>query len=743
MSQNIEQIIAQLNERQTEAVNITEGPLLVVAGAGSGKTKMLTVRIAHLVENRQVDPSTILAVTFTNKAAREMRERVRDMIYNADEVTLTTFHSFCCLLMRRWSVHAGFAEGFTIYDESDSEKLIKQVIKSSGVDSSRYSPRSVLSAISQAKNELIKPDHYLEFAGAGPGAATIHKLYHAYQKMLEQNQAADFDDLIFKTYYMLVEDPELLERLQNRYRYFLVDEYQDTNHAQYKLISLISAKTRNLCVVGDEDQSIYSWRGATIRNIRDFEKDFHGATVVLLEQNYRSTQIILDAATAVIRNNKSAHPKKLWTDKKEGEPVSFFRARDDRTEAEMVVKRILALRQRGYNLTDFAVLFRMNSLSRQVEQALKRNRIEYDMTGGTKFFDRREVKDILAYLKVINNPHDSISLERIIAVPRRGIGAGTLSKITSDNQIPLWEAIAGEGTSSPDSRVGKFFRLILEFMEAAEEMRVSDLCRKIISEIKYEDFLRKNDPETAEDRVNNVQSLVSDIRYQEVDNPELKLADYLANTALHAAIDNIDESADRVHLLTMHNAKGLEFPVVFIMAMEEGIFPHHSSKEAPEELEEERRLAYVGMTRAQERLILSASTSRMMYGNWGRNPVSRFVPEVPAHLFEGYKEKSTPTQTRSTLSKGGVSYGKPTFNMRASSAEQHKNSPENDDCTGTEAGTMLNLKPGVKVMHSVFGHGMVEKTLGTSLADFRVSIRFDKPGRKTLLLQYATLRVIK
>ena len=420
----IEKTIAKLNERQQEAVRITEGPLLVVAGAGSGKTRMLTVRIAHLIENCQVDPSAILAVTFTNKAAKEMRERVRDLVAGAERVTLTTFHSFCCLLLRRWHKYAGFADGFTIYDESDSEKLMKNVLKEHKIDTKRMTPRSVLELISSAKNELIGPEEYLGFAGQTTNTQNTAKIYAAYQNQLMQNQAVDFDDLIFKAYYLLRNNPDLLQKLQNQYRYFLIDEYQDTNHAQYRLISLISSNSRNLCVVGDEDQSIYSWRGATIRNIQDFAKDFDGAQIVKLEQNYRSTQNILDAAGAVIANNKSAHPKRLWTEQQGGELLTFQRAGDDREEAEWIVRKIQALRNEGRQSGDFALLFRMNSLSRPIEQALQRAGLPYDITGGLKFFDRREVKDILAYLRVIDNPKDSISLERIINTPKRGIEIG-------------------------------------------------------------------------------------------------------------------------------------------------------------------------------------------------------------------------------------------------------------------------------------------------------------------------------
>ncbi|GAB4282867.1 MAG: DNA helicase PcrA [Candidatus Rifleibacteriota bacterium] len=759
MYNSIESNLSILNDRQRQAVEITEGPLLVIAGAGSGKTRMLTVRIAYLVEKCNVDPESILAVTFTNKAAREMRERVRQMVSGAERITLTTFHSFCCLLMRKWSKYAGFQNGFTIYDEADSEKLMKSILKKRKIDPKKYSPKNILNHISQAKNEIVGPEEYKAFVGGGSAKAElIQGIYKDYQDALMQNQAVDFDDLIFKTYLMLKNNPELLDRLQSQYKYFLVDEYQDTNHAQYKLVSLISSGTGNLCVVGDEDQSIYSWRGATIRNIQDFEKDFPGAKVVKLEQNYRSTQNILDAASEVISRNVSAHPKRLWTDKSGGEPLTFYRAGDDREEAEWVVSRIMNIMKSGYSYSDFAVLFRMNSLSRTVEQVLQRNNIPYEMTGGTKFFDRREVKDILAYLRFIENQRDSISLERIINTPRRGIGPGTVDKLSEGGKVSLWDGVAAEGSKAPDSRVGKFFRLMLDLLEASEHLRVSQLCKKIIDDIDYLEYMQNDDPDTAAERENNVQALVSDIKYQEEDNPDLTLSEYLATAALHSDQDDIHEELQKVHLLTLHNAKGLEFPVVFLMGMEEGIFPHHSSKESPEELEEERRLAYVGMTRAKELLILSASRRRMMFGSWIENPVSRFVTEVPTHLFSsassvkpsrqafhtvaGRKNIANAASIPGAVSSKIVSRG-PTINAGVKWAAERKKAKELNDSTGTENGTMINLLPGVSVIHDVFGHGTVVATEGATLADFRVTVNFDSKGRKTLLLQYANLRVIK
>ena len=762
MINSINATLENLNDRQREAVQITEGPLLVVAGAGSGKTRMLTVRIAYLIECCNVDPSEILAVTFTNKAAKEMKERVAGLVSGASAVTLTTFHAFCCMLLRRWSKYAGFEKGFTIYDESDSDKLMKNCLKELKYDTKTFPPKYCLEAISRAKNELIGPENYLESCshGVGPTDIAVQKAYEAYQSALFKNQAVDFDDLIFKAFYMLNNNPELLERLQKDYKYFLVDEYQDTNQAQYRLIRLLSSKTRNLCVVGDEDQSIYSWRGATIRNIQEFANDFPGAKVVKLEQNYRSTQVILDAASDVISHNNSVHPKRLWTDKKGGELIKYYRATDDREESNWIVSQIKKLINEGRNPGDIALLYRMNSLTRTTEQALQRERIPYEITGGTKFFDRREVKDILAYLRVIDNTADSISLERIINTPKRGIGAAAIDKLYEKGDKNLWDGVSKEAAEKPNSKTGSFYKQIIKFMEAASELKVHELCKYIIDEIDYFQYLQKDDPETRKKQKNNVESLVSDIRYQEMDNPDLKLHDYLSTVALHADADDVDEKSQKVHLMTFHNAKGLEFPVVFMVAMEEKIFPHSRSENTPEELEEERRLAYVGITRAKELLYLTAASKRMMFGQFNSNLTSRFISEIPKDLREdiqtGYasggmssrygNEGFTKTYQVPSRNSFGTrpksSSGSPfTFSAQTKWVSSPKsNETIKDD---TEPGTMVNIKEGVSVIHNVFGHGKVMAVSGSSLDDFKMTINFERVGTKTLLLQYASVRVIK
>ncbi len=772
MNHAFEQALAGLNPRQREAVALTQGPVLVIAGAGSGKTRMLTVRIAYLIERERVPPSSILALTFTNKAAREMRERVQRLIPGAGhEVTLSTFHAFCCGLLRRWSAVAGYPEGFTIYDEDDTEKLMKGVLEDLGLDPKKYSPRKMLNLISQLKNELVEPDGYQPTL---PDDEKVLAVYRRYQARLFESKALDFDDLLLVAFRVLSTQPELLAKFHRRYRYFLVDEYQDTNHAQYRLLQLFARESGNLCVVGDEDQSIYSWRGATIRNIQEFEKDFPGTRVVLLDQNYRSTQRILDAAGALIARNRRAHTKHLWTERTGGEPLTFQLAADDREEAEWVAGRIARLRDQGMPLRSFAVLFRMNSLSRSLEQALNRFGIPYEVTGGTKFFHRREVKDVLAYLRVIANPYDAVSLARIINTPRRGIGKTLLEKL--EREGPLWEGVQKHAAASPKGKVADFFELVQSWRELAGRASVFSLVRSVLDRTGYLDWLGSDDPDTAEERQENVDSLVSDIRAQEEDNPDLGLRGYLEQVALQADVDGLDEQADRVHLMTLHNAKGLEFPVVFMVAMEEGVFPHYSSQSEPSELEEERRLAYVGMTRAMQRLFLSAARRRMVFGTWKDNLVSRFITELPREGFgEGAPRTPasagpgpTPGWRQSPGVPGGAPGNRHPWRSRTPATDEEAGGagvaassrpvgpavpvdpqavwvdrrPAAPGPGESSAATMLNAVPGAEVVHQIFGRGRVLATEGASLGDFRLTINFKNVGKKTLLLQYANLRVI-
>jgi len=740
MNHAFEQALAGLNPRQREAVGLTTGPILVIAGAGSGKTRMLTVRIAWLVEREGVLPSNILAVTFTNKAAREMRERVLQLIPGSgSDVTLSTFHSFCCGLLRRWSAHAGFPDGFTIFDEDDSEKLMKSAITELHLDLKDFAPKKMLSLISQAKNDLVEP---ADFKPVHLHSDTLIEIYRKYQAKLTENRALDFDDLLMLCWKLLSTHPDLLEKFHKRYTYFLVDEYQDTNHAQYRLLKLFAQNTGNLCVVGDEDQSIYSWRGATIRNIQEFEKDFPGTRLVCLDQNYRSTQRILDAAGALISHNVRTHVKNLWTDTQGGEPLSFNHASDDREEADWVVGQIRAMADRGAGLRNFAVLFRMNSLSRSIEQSLTRFGIPYEVTGGTKFFHRREVKDVLGYLRVIANPHDSVSLARIINTPRRGIGKTLLAKMEAEG--PLWESIVEHAKAGTKGKIAQFHDMIAEWRDRSPDESLFALVKSILDKTEYLNYLSDTDPDTAEERRGNIDSLVSDIRYQEEADPELGLRGYLEKVSLQSDVDDLDENTDRVHLLTLHNAKGLEFPVVFMIAMEEGIFPHYSAHAEPSELEEERRLAYVGMTRARERLLLSAARRRMVFGTWKPGIISRFLTEIPRSVFEGtpstHSAPSNPSirsENYSTLEAVPV---RQTLFEGSTWVQGSRSSRSDRDSVPASMG---NIHPGTEVFHPVFLHGKVLATEGESLGDFRLTIFFKKVGKKTLLLQYANLKVIQ
>lgn len=726
MSYRLKKALEELNPRQRETVEITEGPLLIIAGAGSGKTRALTVRIAFLIEEHKVPPESILAVTFTNKAARQMQERLQQLIpETAKLLTITTFHSFCCRLLRRWANHLGYDHGFTIYDDEDQEKLIGKIIVGKGWDKKVVIPRSILTCISQAKNELLFPQDYFP---PTPDRETIRTLYSAYQEELKKNGAMDFDDLIFQTYHLLNDRKELLDKVQQRYSHFLIDEYQDTNVAQYKLSALFSGTSGNLCVVGDEDQSIYGWRGASIRNILEFEQDFPGARVVVLDQNYRSTQNILDAAGAVIKNNSRVREKRLWTEKSGGEKLVLQFAHDDRSEAEFVVSEICRLAQNKFSFKDIAVLFRMNHLSRLIEQALVKRRIPYEMTGGTKFFGRREVKDILAYLRVLHNPNDSVALRRIINVPRRGIGEATVKRLEDEGD--LWKALAKRAQAKPQSKLGDFFNLILTLRESTSSLFF--LAREIIDSTDYFLHLSQTDPESAEEREANIKSLLSDIRAQEEGGEKLSLQNYLEQVALHSDLDNFQEDAEKVHLLTMHIAKGLEFPVVFVMGMEEGVFPHHSSRDLPQELEEERRLAYVAMTRAMKRLYLTGAQRRMVFGTWNQQKISRFVTEIPSELFQtGFpSEAKTKTFFNSNKPKNQFNTFVATTHERIQA--QFPGSPA----------SLNNLQCGATVFHQVFGEGKVVSTEGSNIHDFRVMVFFKNAGRKNFLLQYTKLRVI-
>ena len=636
-----------LNKQQWEAVRHTEGPVLILAGAGSGKTRVITHRIAYLMDECGVNPWNILAITFTNKAAGEMRERVDRMIgFGAESVWISTFHSMCVRILRRHIELLGYEPSFTIYDTDDQRSLMKEVCKYLKIDTKDLRERTILAEISSAKNELLSPLNYRqENAGLSYQNERIADAYDEYQKRLRKNNAVDFDDLLMLTVELFHSHDEVLASYQNRFRYIMVDEYQDTNNAQFELVRLLADQNRNLCVVGDDDQSIYRFRGANIRNILDFEKVYPDALVVRLEQNYRSTQNVLDAANAVISNNVRRKEKKLWTDKGKGAPIHLRQFGTARDEAAFVVDDIERKMRddRHLHYSDFAVLYRTNAQARALEERFVLASVPYNVVGGTNFYDRREIRDMIAYLKTVENGQDEIAVRRVLNVPRRGIGQTTVSRLADyavSRDITFFEAmercrnITSLGRST--AKIESFVRMILSFREFAKEHSLSELLRHIITKIEYDAYLRDLDDEDSEDRISNVDELVSKITDYEETAEEPTLSGFLEEVALVSDIDNADEDQDRVLLMTLHSAKGLEFSHVYITGMEDNIFPSAMALNSmDEEAEaEERRLAYVGITRAKDDLTLTCSMTRMLRGEVQYNPVSRFVEEIPKELLD-------------------------------------------------------------------------------------------------------------
>ena len=631
---------SNLNKEQQQAVECAEGPLLVLAGAGSGKTRVLVSRIACLISNHGVRPWNILALTFTNKAAREMRERIEALIgENAKNLWVSTFHSCCTRILRREAEHIGYDKSFVIYDDSDQLSLYADIIKRMNLDDSKFPKRLLREQISQAKNHSDDVEGYLR---ADAFSEVYLEVYRLYQKRLKQNNALDFDDLLLKVLELFTRHPAILDQYRERFKYILVDEYQDTNMAQYKLVRLLSEKHRNICVVGDDDQSIYGWRGADIRNILEFEKDFPGARVIRLEQNYRSTSVILDAANGVIGNNMSRKRKKLWTSQEGGEHIRIYQAHDERMEADYVCSHILAGVKQGRRYDDFAVLYRTNAQSRALETALTSYGIPHRVYGGQRFYERSEIRDILAYMRLLFNPADDVAFLRIVNIPRRGIGQAALAELSAAadaNELPLFlTAMQGTGLST---RVRPKLQAFTDQIEALLPLRYSlplhEFVQEIVSQTAYEAYLREDKKENYEARKENVAELLGAIRafVEELTNEEEDaLGAYLENVSLISDIDNLSEQDGQVALMTLHSAKGLEFPVVFITGVEEFIFPGRRSRLDPVKLEEERRLCYVGITRAMEELHLLHAQQRNLFGELAMNPPSRFLEEIPAELCE-------------------------------------------------------------------------------------------------------------
>lgn len=733
-----------LNPQQAEAVLNTEGPMLIMAGAGSGKTKVLTCRVANLLQ-KGVRPYRILAITFTNKAAAEMRERVNNMSgAAAKDVWLFTFHAFCARFLRmEIDKLPGYGGNFAIYDTADSQNLIKQVLKEMNLDDKRFQPSGILARISNAKNALQDAAAFAREAGDFY-EQKVADIYARYQEKLQLNNALDFDDLLMLSIKLLQENKEVREKYQERFDYLLVDEYQDTNHAQYLLTKFLAAKHRNICVVGDADQSIYGWRGADIQNILDFEKDYPDAKVIKLEQNYRSTQIILDAANAVIENNTGRKPKNLWTENKSGADIIYFQAVDERDEARFVIEQLQNLqRTENKKLGDMAILYRTNTQSRIFEEMLIKSGISYNMVGGLKFYERKEIKDIIAYLRVIFNPADSLSLLRIINVPKRGIGDASLAKIqayAAANNVSLFEAVSNavaiDGLSSRFvSKLDDLAGIIFELMNLASEAPVEDLIDRVLRDTGYLEELENERTPQAQSRIDNLHELISVAQEFAASEEENNLENFLAHVALVSDIDDTELGEDAITLMTLHSSKGLEFPVVFLVGMEEGLFPHARTLMDETEIEEERRLCYVGITRAKEKLFLSSTKMRTIYGNTVTYPPSRFLQEIPARLVKTIKRQerfSALENFKQVSEKYSARPQKP-----ASTFNPHSFMPQKPAAAAGGTGTRFNT--GDRVSHSKWGEGMVV-SVKDSPDGQEVKVAFAGAGVRSLLTKYAVLK---
>ncbi|HAQ2156361.1 TPA: DNA helicase PcrA [Enterococcus faecium] len=736
------ELLNGMNPRQKEAVLHTDGPLLLMAGAGSGKTRVLTHRIAYLIEEKEVNPWNILAITFTNKAAKEMKERVNAILASGGEdVWVSTFHSMCVRILRRDVDFIGYNRNFTIIDSSEQLTLMKRILKELNIDPKKYDPRSILGTISQAKNSLQTPQDFAKMQGSYYEEIAA-KCYAAYQKELQYNQCMDFDDLIMNTIRLFEEHPDSLTYYQNKFHYIHVDEYQDTNHAQYTLVNLLAGRFRNLCVVGDADQSIYGWRGADMQNILDFEKDYPDAAVILLEQNYRSTKNILSAANQVIENNSNRKPKNLWTENKEGNKITYYRADNERDETRFIVDRMQEeIRSNHRNYGDFAILYRTNAQSRVMEETLLKANIPYKMVGGHKFYDRKEIKDILAYLNVLVNPQDSISFERIVNSPKRGIGPGSIEKLRSFASLhewPLLEAAQNVDLANIGGKAGQqlgaFGEMIQEVTQMIPYLTVTELTKEVLDRSGYLEDLKIQNTLEAQARIENLEEFLTvtqefDKQFEQqneedADAPEEKLTVFLNDLTLVSDIDNLEEDASQVTLMTLHAAKGLEFPVVFLIGLEEGVFPLSRALMEESELEEERRLAYVGITRAEEALYLTNAFSRTLYGRTQYNRPSRFVEEIDQELLEIEGMRPTPKKTPVFAKKTAYSYKQPETAVVPSKS-----------ATGGENNSW---KPGDKVKHKKWGLGTVVRVSGTS-KDLELDVAFPSQGVKRLLAAFAPI----
>ena len=775
----MQELIEGLNNKQKEAVLETEGPCLVIAGAGSGKTKVLTHKIAYLIAEKNVAPWNILAITFTNKAANEMKERIEKLVGDvAKDIWMGTFHSICVRILRKYIDRIGFDSSFLIFDTSDQRTLVKECLKALNVDDKMFTDRSVLAEISNAKNEMLEPKEYSVKYAADFRRAKIGEIYALYQKRLKENNAIDFDDIINYTIKILTENPDALEYYTEKFKYVLVDEYQDTNKAQFTLVTILASRYGNITVVGDNDQGIYSFRGADISNILNFEKDFPGTKIIKLEQNYRCTGNILKAANAVIKNNETKYDKKLWTENDEGNLPCIYQGDDEYDEARYIVEQINHLKTEEYfKYSDYAILYRMNSQSRAIEDILRREDIPYKIIGGLKFYERKEIKDAISYLRLIANTSDNISLKRIINEPKRGIGKTSLDNVEEISYqvgISMYEVIKNAeqyGLNRVFANSREFIELIEEMRSKKEELEISELIKLVLNKSGYTKALELENTVEAESRIQNLDELLTVAMEFEEEFAENSLNDFLESITLSSDIDNLEESEESVTLMTLHSAKGLEFPVVFLVGMEEGIFPGYKSIGEPKELEEERRLFYVGITRAKQYLHMTCAKRRTIFGSTSYNAISRFVKEIPEDLLDGYSEINGNKEEKFEDSNYGWAYGtnfagkvktykfEETSNTYATTSSLSTPKTQKVDNQSNfafrTAESFLNslnkakqetdisiYKAGMRIYHKKFGEGTIN-SVEQEDEDAKVDINFDKVGHKRLMAKYAGLEIIE
>ncbi|WP_112179847.1 DNA helicase PcrA [Paraliobacillus zengyii] len=742
MSKAMEKLLNGLNKPQQDAVRHTDGPLLIMAGAGSGKTRVLTHRIAYLLDEKEISPRSVLAITFTNKAAREMKERISRLVGpEADQIWVSTFHSMCVRILRRDIDRIGYSRSFSILDSGDQLTVIKNILKEKNIDPKKFEPRAMLNAISSAKNSLITPEGYKAEAGDFY-QQQIATVYESYQRRLMKNQSLDFDDLIMQTIVLFKRLPEVLEYYQRRFQYVHVDEYQDTNHAQYSLVKQLASRYQNLCVVGDSDQSIYGWRGADIANILSFEKDYPSARVVILEQNYRSTQSILEAANRVIENNPGRKAKKLWTDNTEGSKINYYKAATEQYEGLYVAgKAEEYVQSNEYNYRDIAILYRTNAQSRSVEETFVKANIPYQIVGGTKFYDRKEIKDMLAYLRLISNPDDDLSFVRVANEPKRGVGKTSLDKLqayAAEHDISLYTAVQEVDFAGVSGKAAKelanFGALIRNWTQQQEFLTATDMVEEVITKTGYETMLQNERSIEAQSRLENLEEFKTVTKHFEENSEDKTLLAFLTDLALVADIDRVDDDPfadNKVTLMTLHAAKGLEFPIVFLVGMEENVFPHSRSILDEDEMEEERRLAYVGITRAEKILHISHAQMRTLYGRTNMNPISRFIREIPEVLLEGMEE------VKEQMSKS------PSINSNLQKpnpfAAPSKLAVKKAAQKTTTGGEKVGWQVGDKANHKKWGQGTVVKVTGEG-ESMELDIAFPSPtGIKRLLAKFAPI----